>query len=76
MFLFCWHQEDQDFLENMEDFVTLDEVAEDEDEAHEESDNIGTWSQLLLLQNQMNYYTYETTVNIEYFCHLLGVFDL
>ncbi|XP_042274294.1 matrin 3-like 1.2 isoform X1 [Thunnus maccoyii] len=32
--------EDQDFLENMEDFVTLDEVAEDEDEAHRESDTI------------------------------------
>ncbi|XP_062281705.1 matrin 3-like 1.2 [Scomber scombrus] len=32
--------DDQDFLENMEDFVTLDEVAEDEDEAHEESDTI------------------------------------
>ena len=43
--LFRWHQEDQDFLENMEDFVTLDEVAEDEDEAHRESDAIGTWSQ-------------------------------
>uniref|UniRef100_UPI003AAC8A43 matrin 3-like 1.2 n=1 Tax=Centroberyx gerrardi TaxID=166262 RepID=UPI003AAC8A43 len=26
--------EDQDFLENMEDFVTLDELAEDEDESH------------------------------------------
>ncbi|XP_070769110.1 matrin 3-like 1.2 [Enoplosus armatus] len=31
---------DQDFLENMEDFVTLDEVAEDEDEADGESDPI------------------------------------
>ncbi|XP_034545444.1 matrin 3-like 1.2 isoform X2 [Notolabrus celidotus] len=31
---------DQDFLENMEDFVTLDELAEDDDEAHGESDSI------------------------------------
>ncbi|KAF7654393.1 hypothetical protein LDENG_00070710 [Lucifuga dentata] len=29
---------DQDFLENMEDFVTLDELGEDEDESHRESD--------------------------------------
>lgn len=28
----------------MEDFVTLDELEEDNDEAHGESDNIGTWS--------------------------------
>ncbi|KAM7418248.1 hypothetical protein PAMA_017755 [Pampus argenteus] len=32
--------EDMDFLENMEDFVTVDEVAEDEDESHSESDTI------------------------------------
>ncbi|TMS01500.1 Matrin-3 [Larimichthys crocea] len=31
---------DQDFLDNMEDFVTLDELAEDEDEADRESDSI------------------------------------
>ncbi|XP_030252364.1 matrin 3-like 1.2 isoform X3 [Sparus aurata] len=31
---------DQDFLENMEDFVTLDELAEDEDEAGGQSDTI------------------------------------
>ncbi|KAM9357347.1 matrin 3-like 1.2 [Symphorus nematophorus] len=31
---------DQDFLENMDDFVTLDELAEDEDEADGESDAI------------------------------------
>ncbi|XP_074529628.1 matrin 3-like 1.2 [Halichoeres trimaculatus] len=31
---------DQDFLENMEDFVTLDELAEDEEEDQEESDAI------------------------------------
>lgn len=36
-------QFDQDFLENMEDFVTLDELAEDEDEAGGQSDTIGTW---------------------------------
>lgn len=35
-------QFDQDFLENMEDFVTLDELAEDEDEAGGQSDTIGT----------------------------------
>lgn len=33
-------QSDQSFLENMEDFVTLDELAEDEDDG--ESDSIGT----------------------------------
>ncbi|TKS65458.1 Matrin-3 [Collichthys lucidus] len=33
-------QMDQDFLDNMEDFVTLDELAEDEDEADRESDSI------------------------------------
>nr|XP_020449737.1 matrin-3-like [Monopterus albus] len=31
---------DENFLENMEDFVTLDELAEDEDEAHTELDSI------------------------------------
>ncbi|XP_051275771.1 matrin 3-like 1.2 isoform X2 [Dicentrarchus labrax] len=31
---------DRDFLENMEDFVTLDELAEDEDEADGESDSL------------------------------------
>ncbi|XP_076595793.1 matrin 3-like 1.2 isoform X1 [Chaetodon auriga] len=31
---------DQDFLENMEDFVTLDELAEDEDKAEGESDAV------------------------------------
>ncbi|XP_044061918.1 matrin 3-like 1.2 isoform X2 [Siniperca chuatsi] len=31
---------ERDFLENMEDFVTLDELAEDEDEADGESDSI------------------------------------
>ncbi|XP_041653404.1 matrin 3-like 1.2 isoform X2 [Cheilinus undulatus] len=31
---------DQDFLENMEDFVTLDELAEDEDESNRDSDGI------------------------------------
>ncbi|XP_070692704.1 matrin 3-like 1.2 [Pempheris klunzingeri] len=31
---------DRDFLENMEDFVTLDELAEDEEEADSESDTI------------------------------------
>ncbi|XP_026185435.1 matrin 3-like 1.2 [Mastacembelus armatus] len=30
---------DENFLENMEDFVTLDELAEDDDEAHGESDS-------------------------------------
>ncbi|XP_026040195.1 matrin 3-like 1.2 [Astatotilapia calliptera] len=33
-------EEEQDFPENMEDFVTLDELEEDNDEAHGESDNI------------------------------------
>ncbi|XP_065814515.1 matrin 3-like 1.2 isoform X1 [Labrus bergylta] len=33
-------EEDEDFLENMEDFVTLDELVEDDDEVHGESDNI------------------------------------
>lgn len=33
-----------DFLENMEDFVTLDELAEDEDEVGGRSDTIGTRS--------------------------------
>ncbi|KAM7000017.1 LOW QUALITY PROTEIN: uncharacterized protein LKV04_004992 [Tautogolabrus adspersus] len=33
-------EEDQDFPENMEDFVTLDELAEDDEEFHGESDNI------------------------------------
>ncbi|XP_039898928.1 matrin 3-like 1.2 isoform X2 [Simochromis diagramma] len=32
--------EEEDFPENMEDFVTLDELEEDNDEAHGESDNI------------------------------------
>lgn len=39
---FCVSQLDRDFLENMEDFVTLDELAEDEDEAGGESGSIGT----------------------------------
>lgn len=30
-------------LENMEDFVTLDELAEDEDEAEHAAENIGRW---------------------------------
>lgn len=33
---------DGDFLENMEDFVTLDELAEDEDEADGQTDSTGT----------------------------------
>ncbi|XP_039477458.1 matrin-3-like isoform X3 [Oreochromis aureus] len=33
-------EEEQDFPENMEDFVTLDELEEDNDEAHGESDDI------------------------------------
>ena len=32
----------EDFPENMEDFVTLDELAEDEDARSEHSDSIGT----------------------------------
>ncbi len=35
-------QGDQDFLQNMEDFVTLDELAEDEDEAGRLSDDTGS----------------------------------
>ena len=31
----------EDFPENMEDFVTLDELAEDEDDHSEHSDSIG-----------------------------------
>lgn len=30
------------FLENMEDFVTLDELAEDEEEAEHAAETIGT----------------------------------
>lgn len=42
-------QMDQDFLDNMEDFVTLDELAEDEDEADRESDSIGTRTELIII---------------------------
>lgn len=42
MMMFVVVQFDQDFLENMEDFVTLDELAEDEDKAEGESDAVGT----------------------------------
>lgn len=42
IFIFVLCQFDQDFLENMEDFVTLDEVAEDEEEDLGDSDTIGT----------------------------------
>lgn len=35
-------QLDQDFLENMDDFVTLDELAEDEEKGDDEADDIGT----------------------------------
>lgn len=45
IFIFVLCQFDQDFLENMEDFVTLDEVAEDEEEDLGDSDTIGTRSQ-------------------------------
>lgn len=30
-------------VENMEDFVTLDELAEDEDEAEQAAESIGRW---------------------------------
>lgn len=33
------------FLENMEDFVTLDELAEDEDEADHTVETTGRWRQ-------------------------------
>lgn len=36
---------EQDFSENMEDFVTLDELPEDEDEELESADACGVWTQ-------------------------------
>lgn len=47
-------QFDQDFLENMEDFVTLDELAEDEDEAGGQSDIIGTYITEVIFSFSMN----------------------
>lgn len=40
--------------ENMEDFVTLDELAEDEDEAEHAAEVIGMWRRRSALPSGMN----------------------